>query len=95
MCYYRRFKLLEGKKVYLGLDLSMTEDNTSVAMITEYEGKLYAKVWAFIPNDKIEIKSNKEKLDYKKMIDKEKVCFGCGDDAIDYGAVEEFILIYL
>ncbi|MFR9024847.1 MAG: terminase TerL endonuclease subunit [Clostridium perfringens] len=81
-----------GKKVYLGLDLSMTEDNTSVAMITEYEGKLYAKVWAFIPNDKIEIKSNKEKLDYKKMIDKEKVCFGCGDDAIDYGAVEEFII---
>ena len=26
------------------------------------------------------------------MIDKEKVCFGCGDDAIDYGAVEEFII---
>lgn len=81
----------KGKKVYLGLDLSMTEDNTSVAMVTEYEGFLYAKVWAFIPKDKIDIKSNKERLNYKKMIEKE-ICFDCGDDAIDYKYVEDFIM---
>ncbi|NFG42092.1 terminase [Clostridium botulinum] len=80
-----------GKSVYLGLDLSRTDDNTSVAMVTEYEGYLYAKVWAFIPSNKVEAKSNKEGVDYKKMI-KEKTCFKCGDDAIDYSHVEDFIM---
>ncbi len=80
-----------GKSVYLGLDLSQTDDNTSVAMVTEYEGYLYAKVWAFIPSNKVEAKSNKEGVDYKKMI-KEKTCFKCGDDAIDYSHVEDFIM---
>lgn len=81
----------KGKKVYLGLDLSMSEDNTSVAMITEEEDKLYAKVWAFIPKDRVEIKSNKEGLRYSKMI-KQKICYPCGDDAIDYSFIEDFIL---
>ncbi|MBY6932264.1 terminase TerL endonuclease subunit [Clostridium botulinum] len=80
-----------GKSVYIGLDLSQTDDNTSVAMVTEYEGYLYAKVWAFIPSNKVEAKSNKEGVDYKKMI-KEKTCFKCGDDAIDYSHVEDFIM---
>lgn len=81
----------KGKKVYIGMDLSQTDDNTSVAMLTAYEGKLYAKVWAFIPENKIEEKSNKESVDYKKMI-KAGTCFKCGDDAIDYAAVENFII---
>lgn len=81
----------KGKKVYLGLDLSMTEDNTSVGMVTEHEGYLYAKVWGFIPADKIEEKSNKEDVDYNKMI-KEENCFACGDDSIDYGEIEKFIM---
>lgn len=80
-----------GKRVYLGLDLSMSDDNTSVSMVTEYEGYLYAKVWAFIPKDKIEEKSNKEGLNYKKMID-DGICFACGDDAIDYKFVEDFVM---
>jgi phage terminase large subunit-like protein len=81
----------KGKKVYLGLDLSMTEDNTSVSMVTEYEGFLYAKVWAFIPQDRIEVKSNKENVNYNNMINA-GVCFGCGDDSISYAFVEEFIM---
>ncbi|NFL86236.1 terminase [Clostridium botulinum] len=84
-------KFWSGKSVYLGLDLSQTDDNTSVAMVTEYEGYLYAKAWAFIPSNKVEAKSNKEGVDYKKMI-KEKTCFKCGDDAIDYSYVEDFIM---
>lgn len=81
----------KGKSVYIGLDLSQTDDNTSVAMVTEYEGYLYARVWAFIPENKIEIKSNKEGVDYKRMI-KQGTCFACGDDAIDYSFVENFIM---
>ena len=81
----------QGKTVYLGLDLSQSDDNTSVSMVTEHEGFLYAKVWAFIPTNKIEFKSKKEHVDYKKMII-EGVCFACGDDAIDYSTVENFIM---
>ncbi|WP_338630332.1 terminase TerL endonuclease subunit [Clostridium baratii] len=81
----------EGKEVYLGLDLSISEDNTSVAMITKHNDCLYAKVWAFIPKDKIDIKSDKEGLRYKDMI-KKGICFACGDDAIDYSYIENFIM---
>ena len=81
----------KGKRVYLGLDLSQTEDNTAVSMVTEHDGKIYAKVWGFIPEDKIEIKSKKEDVDYRRLI-KQKVCFSCGQEVIDYRFVEGFIL---
>lgn len=81
----------DGKKVYLGLDLSQTDDNTSVAMVTEHEGKIYAKVWGFIPKDKKDLKSKKENVDYNKLI-RNGVCFECGDEVIDYSYVEDFIL---
>ena len=80
-----------GKKVYLAFDLSQTGDNTALAMVAEYKGIIYAKVWGFIPHEKIEIKSNKEKVDYKKLI-KQGVCFSCGDEVIDYSFVENFIM---
>lgn len=81
----------KGKKVFLGLDLSQTDDNTSVAMVCYENEMIYAKVWGFIPSEKIEIKSKKEGVDYKKLI-REGVCFACGDEVIDYGFVERFIL---
>lgn len=80
-----------GRRVWLGLDLSLTEDNTSVAMVTETDGIVYAKVWGFIPAERIEEKSQKEKVDYHSLI-RNHVCFGCGDEIIGYGFVEEFIL---
>lgn len=80
-----------GKKVYLAFDLSQTGDNTALTMVAEYKGIIYAKVWGFIPHEKIEIKSNKEKVDYKKLI-KQGVCFSCGDEVIDYSFVENFIM---
>ena len=81
-----------GKRVYLGLDLSQTDDNTSVAMVT-YEPDtdlIYAAVWGFIPAERIEEKSEREKVDYKKLIE-DGCCFSCGDEVIDYGFVERFI----
>ena len=81
-----------GRQVYIGLDLSQTDDNTSVAMVTyDAENELiYAKVWGFIPADKLEEKSKREKVDYKKLISRGE-CFACGDEVIDYGFVEHFI----
>lgn len=84
-------KFWKGKRVWIGLDLSQTEDNTSVAMVAEHEGGIYAKVWGFIPEDRIEIKTKKEQVDYRKLI-KQGVCFACGTEVIDYGFVEDFIL---
>ena len=52
---------------------------------------LYAKVWGFIPTNRKKLKSAKEDVDYDKLI-RQKVCFACGDDVIDYGEIERFIL---
>lgn len=80
-----------GRRVWLGLDLSQTDDNTSVAMVTFEGGRLYAKVWGFIPKDRIDAKSERENVNYKRLIAAEN-CFACGGEVIDYGAVERFIL---
>lgn len=79
------------KQVWCGLDLSMTNDNTSFAMVTEQDGIIYAKVWGFAPSDRIDEKSMKEKVDYRALIRKGE-CFACGDEVIDYGFVERFII---
>lgn len=81
-----------GSRVWLGLDLSQTDDNTSVAMVTFDDNlRLYAKVWAFIPKDRVDEKSERENVNYKHFIAAEN-CFACGGEVIDYGAVERFIL---
>lgn len=81
----------KDREVWIGLDLSQTDDNTSVAMVTEVDGKIHAKVFAFIPHDKKEIKSQRENVNYQGMINS-GVCFECGDEVIDYCFVESFIL---
>lgn len=80
-----------GKTVYLGVDLSLTDDNTAVAMACEHEGRVYTKVWGFIPRDKKVVKSKKENVDYDKLI-RQGVCFACGDEVIGYDFVEAHIL---
>ena len=80
-----------GKRVWLGIDLSLSNDNTAVAMVTQHDGLLYAKVWGFIPTNRVDIKSETENVDYKRMI-KDGVCFDCGDEVIGYSFIEEFIL---
>lgn len=81
-----------GRTVYLGVDLSQTDDNTAVAMVTlDDDGLIHAAVFGFIPEEKVDYKSDREKIDYRKCIN-EGSCFACGDDVIDYGFVEEFIL---
>jgi len=80
-----------GKKVYLGMDLSTSDDNTSIAMVTLHGDSIYAKVWGFIPGLKKEWKSRKENVDYDKLI-RQGVCFESDDEVIDYGQVEAFIM---
>lgn len=81
----------KGKRVWVGLDLSQTDDNTAIAMVTEHEGVIYAKAFGFIPKDKVDLKSKKEKVDYNRLIS-HKVCYACGDEVIDYSYVENFLI---
>ena len=80
-----------GRRVWLGLDLSQTDDNTALAMLTEADGMIHAKVWGFLPQDKIALKTSKEDVDYRKLIASGD-CFACGEEVIDYSFVEAFAL---
>ena len=81
----------KGKQVYLGLDLSISDDNVAVAMAAMDGDILLAKVWGFIPSGRRLAKSKKEAVNYDRLIES-GVCFACGDEVIDYTFVEAFIL---
>ena len=80
-----------GRRVWVGLDLSQSDDNTSVAMVAEVDGVIHAKVWGILPKDRVEIKTKKENVDYAKLIAAGN-CFAEGEEVIDYGFVERWIL---
>lgn len=81
-----------GRDVYVGIDLSQSNDNTSVVMVTRDEySHLVAKPMCFIPKDNIDIKTKEEKCDYQKYIDL-GTCIACGTGIIDYGKVEDYII---
>ena len=80
-----------GKDVYVGLDLAMTNDNTSVSMVTIEDDMIFAKSWAFIPTGRIEEKNRRERTDYRRFIE-DGSCFACGEEIISYSFVERFIM---
>ena len=81
-----------GRVVYVGLDLSETNDNTSVSMVSvDDNNNILADSFAFIPEGRIEEKSQFEKVNYKELTKTDKV-IACGDKVIDYAVVENFIL---
>ena len=82
----------KDRVVYLGLDLSESNDNTSVAMVAvDDDNRILAESFAFIPEGRIEEKQASEKVDYKNLVRTDKV-IACGDKVIDYAVVEDFIL---
>lgn len=86
----------KGRRVWIGLDLSMSDDNVCVNMET-YEGDdsedchIYSKTFGFIPKDRLEYKTKREDVDYKRLIE-QGCCFACGDEVISYTFIEQFIL---
>ena len=79
-----------GREVYVGVDLSMSNDNTAVAICSEENGRILADVVCFIPEGRIDEKNKFEKLDYRRYIAAGK-CIACGNRTIDYGVVEDFV----
>ena len=81
-----------GRVVYLGLDLSQTNDNTAIGMVSvDDDNNILFDAIAFIPEGRLEEKNAYEKIDYRAFIRAMK-CIACGDRVIDYGVVEDFIM---
>ena len=81
-----------GKVVYLGVDLSESNDNTSVSMVGVDDNEdILCEVVAFVPEGRIDEKNAFEKIDYREFIRTGKA-IACGDKVIDYAVVEDFIL---
>ena len=82
----------KGRVVYVGLDLSQTDDNTSVSMVSvDDDNNILAESWAFIPSERMEEKTIAEKVNYRELIRTEHV-IACEGRVIDYSVVEDFIL---
>ncbi len=80
-----------GRQVYLGVDLSMTNDNCSVAMAgVDEDDNILADVIAFIPDGRIAEKNKFEKINYNEFI-KAMKCIACGDKTVDYKVIEDFV----
>ena len=81
-----------GRVVYLGVDLSESNDNTAVSMVAvDEDNKILADSIAFIPDGRINEKTVAEKVNYYELV-KTLKCIACGDKVIDYAVVEDFIL---
>lgn len=80
-----------GKVVYIGFDLSETNDNTSVSMVSvDDDNNILAESFCFFPEGRIEEKMLSEKVNYRELQKTGKV-IACGDRVIDYAVVEDFI----
>ena len=80
----------QGRNVYLGVDLAMTNDNCAVSMVAEQDGIVMAESVAFIPEGRIDEKSQFEKVNYRRFIEAMK-CYACGNKTVDYGVIEDFV----
>lgn len=82
-----------GRVVYVGFDLSQSNDNTSVAIVSvDDDNNILADVVAFVPEDRIQEKTIAEKLNYSDLIKNTNKVFSCGGQIIDYSFVEEYIM---
>lgn len=82
-----------GKEVYLGVDLSMSNDNCAVAMCyyDTDKDKLYFTTMCFVPEAKLDEKNKLEKLNYYDFI-QQNHCIACGDRTIDYSVIENYVI---
>ena len=81
-----------GLNVYVGVDLSMTNDNTAVAVVV-YDSErevLILHSMGFIPAARVDEKTAAENIPYYEFI-QSGWCIACGELVIDYAAVEDYV----
>ena len=83
----------KDREVYVGVDLSMSNDNCSVSMVgyDEDTNTVLIKTMAFIPEGKIDEKSKLERVSYRDYINC-GWCIACGDRTVDYSVIEDYVL---
>ena len=84
---------IKGNPVYIGIDLSKTDDLTSVSWIVPVEGKLYCDSHSFVATKYgLESKEKKDGLNYRKL-EQEGECSitRLESGIVDYEQVFEFI----
>lgn len=79
---------IKGKKVKVGVDLSVTTDLTAVGIEFEDENIFYCKSHGFLPKDSLE--KRREKIDYRKYA-KAGYCDIHKGMTVNYTLVEEYI----
>lgn len=79
---------IKGKKVKVGVDLSVTTDLTAVGIEFEDEGIVYCKSHGFLPSDSLA--SRRERLDYRKY-EEAGYCDIHPGMTVNYTLVEEYI----
>ena len=80
-----------GRNVYIGVDLSMSNDNCAVSMAAvDDDNNILAESIAFIPEGRIEEKNQIEKINYYNFI-KAMKCVACGYKTVDYSVIEDFV----
>lgn len=79
-----------GREVFIGVDLSMTQDNCAVAMTSNEDDIILAEAISFIPEGRIDEKNQFEKINYREFIRAMK-CIACGDKTVDYKVIEDFV----
>ena len=85
---------LVGKKCYMGLDLSSTTDLTAVAILFPPQEGIddwRAIFEAWIPEDKMKERINRDKVPYDKWV-RDKYLHATPGDAVDYDFVEAKII---
>lgn len=81
----------EGKQVFIGVDLAISNDNCSVVMVgVDDDESIMVKPMVFLPEGRIEEKNAIEKIDYHLFID-QGYAIACGDLTVDYGTIEEYV----
>lgn len=79
---------IKGKKVKVGVDLSVTTDLTAVGIEFEHEGIVYCKSHGFLPEDSLA--NRREKIDYRKYAEL-GYCDIHKGMTVSYTLVEEYI----
>ena len=80
-----------GRNVYIGVDLSLSNDNCAVSMAAvDDDNNILADSIAFIPEGRIDEKNQFEKINYYDFI-KAMKCIACGYKTVDYSVIEDFV----
>lgn len=80
-----------GRRVWVGVDLSMTNDNCSVVMsAVDDDENILTLPMVFVPEGRVDEKTRAEHVDYRRFIEKGQ-CIACGDMVVDYSVIEDYV----